>query len=55
MKYFSAFLIFLLWSLLSLVLILTIVGLVIILSDEWLGIAYKILQVYDKDKNSGSF
>lgn len=54
MKYFSTVLIFLLWSLLTVILILSIIGMAIILTDEWMGIAHKILQVYDKDKNSGN-
>lgn len=47
MKYFSAFLIILVWLLSTIALTITIFGLVIVLDDFWMKIPNRALKAFD--------
>lgn len=47
MKYFSAFLVILIWLLFTIALTLTFVGLVVVLEYLWMKIPMRVLKVFD--------
>lgn len=47
MKYFSAFLIILIWLLSTIALTLTFIGLVVVLEDFWIKIPKSALKAFD--------
>lgn len=48
MKYLAAILIFIIWCVASLALSITIVGLIVVANDGWLGLPTKVFKVFDK-------
>jgi hypothetical protein len=52
MKLFTAVLLIILWMVATVALAITLIGLVVVLNDEWFEVPKKLLAVFEPEKKS---